>query len=158
MSETADTPGLCAPAPGQVSATDAFEAGVGIIVFDGVCALCNGWVDFLLARDRAQRYRFAAMQSAAGRRLLATHGLDPDDPASFLLLEGRGAHTETDAIARVLSGLGGVWRLAALGRLLPRGLRDRLYRLVARNRYGLFGRREACRMPDPAQQHRFIVD
>jgi predicted DCC family thiol-disulfide oxidoreductase YuxK len=133
-------------------------AGGGIIVFDGVCALCNGWVDFLLARDRHQRYRFAAMQGAAGRRLLAGHGLDPDDPASFLLLDAQGAHTDTDAIMRVLSELGGVWRAAALGRLLPRGLRDRMYRIVARNRYRLFGRRDACRMPEAAQRHRFFVD
>ena len=132
--------------------------GADIIVFDGVCALCNGWVDFLLARDRRQRYRFAAMQTAAGRRLLAAHGLDPDDPASFLLLDGQGALTDTDAIARVLSGLGGAWRVAALGRLLPRALRDRLHRLVARNRYRLFGRREACRMPEAAQRHRFLID
>ena len=134
------------------------NAGSAIIVFDGVCALCNGWVDFLLARDRRQRYRFAAMQSPAGRRLLAAHGLDPDDPASFLLLDGQGAQTDTDAIARVLSGLGGGWRVAALGRLLPRAIRDRLYRIVARNRYRLFGRRDACRVPDPSQRHRFIVD
>src|SRR5690606_16302800 len=104
-----------------VSDTDAAPAGDaagGIIVFDGVCALCNGWVDFLLARDRRQRYRFAAMQSPAGRQLLAANGLDADDPASFLLLDARGAHTDTDAIVRVLAGLGGAWRGAALARLL----------------------------------------
>ena len=144
-------PATCETAPGG-------DGGSAIIVFDGVCALCNGWVDFLLARDRQQRYRFAAMQSPAGRRLLAMHGLDPDDPASFLLLDGQGAQTDTDAIARVLSGLGGGWRVAALGRLLPPAIRDRLYRIVARNRYRLFGRRDACRMPDPSQRHRFIVD
>ena len=136
----------------------AADAGAAVIVFDGVCALCNGWVDFLLARDRRQRYRFAAMQSPAGRRLLASHGLDPDDPASFLLLDGQGAHTDTDAIMRVLSGLGGIWRVAAVGRLLPRAIRDRLYRLVARNRYRLLGRREACRLPEAAQRHRSLVD
>lgn len=144
--------------PVTCDAASAADGGSAIIVFDGVCALCNGWVDFLLARDRCQRYRFAAMQSPAGRRLLATHGLDPDDPASFLLLDGQGAHTDTDAIARVLSGLGGGWRVAALGRLLPRAMRDRLYRVVARNRYRLSGRRDACRMPDPSQRHRFVVD
>lgn len=156
-----DAAGAGAPGVGRTTAAPAQDAAApeaGIIVFDGICALCNGWVDFLLARDHRQRYRFAAMQGAAGRRLLATHGLDPDAPASFLLLDGQGAHTDTDAIARVLSGLGGVWRLAALGRLLPRALRDRLYRIVARNRYRLFGRRDACRMPDAHDAHRFIVD
>ena len=127
-----------------------------IIVFDGVCALCNGWVDFLLARDRAQRYRFAAMQTPAGRRLLSTHGLDPDDPLSFLLLDDAGAHTDTDAIMRVLAGLGGPWRLAMLGRLVPRRVRDPSYRLLARRRYRWFGRQAACRVPTPDEADRFL--
>ncbi len=84
------------------------DADGAIVVFDGVCALCNGWVDFLLARDRRGRYRFAAMQAPPGRALLVAHGLDPDDPASFLLLDEAGAHTGSDAIVRVLAGLGGL--------------------------------------------------
>jgi len=131
------------------------DAGA-IVVFDGVCALCNGWVDFLLARDRRARYRFAAMQSPAGRGLLAAHGLDPEDPASFLLLDAQGAHTDSDAIVRVLAALGGAWRGAVLARLLPRRLRDVLYRWLARNRYRWSGRRAVCRVPDPARRHRFI--
>ena len=131
-------------------------AGEATIVFDGVCVLCNGWVDFLLARDRRGRYRFAAMQSPAGRRLLAAHRLDPDDPVSFLLVDTAGAHTDSDAIVRVLTGLGGPWRLAGLARLLPRGLRDRLYRWLARHRYRWFGRRPTCRLPDPAHAARFL--
>ena len=132
-----------------------------VIVFDGVCVLCNGWVRFLLRHDRRQRYRFAAMQGDRGRSLLAAHGLAPDDPASFLLIEyDAGASprisTDTDAMRRVLMGLGGVWRIAALSALLPRRLRDPLYRLVARNRYRWFGRHEACTVPDPAQAHRFL--
>lgn len=132
-----------------------------VIVFDGVCVLCNGWVHFLLRRDHRQRYRFAAMQGESGRGLLVAHGLDPDDPASFLLIEydtGASARisTDTDAIRRVLMGLGGMWRIAALSALLPRRLRDPLYRLLARNRYRLFGRHDACLMPDPAQAHRFL--
>ncbi|MFT3762093.1 MAG: thiol-disulfide oxidoreductase DCC family protein [Pseudoxanthomonas sp.] len=134
------------------------DAGGGgaIVVFDGVCALCNGWVDFLLERDRRRRYRFAAMQSDAGRVLLREHGLDPDDLVSFLLLDERGAHTDTDAIVRVLSGLGGAWRIAAMGRLAPRFVRDPLYRLVARNRYRWFGRHDACRIPGPSERDRFL--
>lgn len=131
------------------------------IVFDGVCVLCNGWVDFLLTHDRRARYRFAAMQGETGRALLATHGLDPDDPVSFLLIEhDRGpvprVSTDTVAIRRVLAGLGGVWRLALLSVLVPSFLRDPLYRFVARHRYRWFGRHDACRLPDPAQAHRFL--
>ena len=132
-----------------------------VIVFDGVCVLCNGWVRFLLRHDRRRRYRFAAMQGDAGRRLLADNGLDPDDPMSFLLIEyDHGAlpriSTDTAAMRRVLSGLGGVWRLAAVTALLPRGLRDPLYRLVARNRYRWFGRRDACLVPEQEQACRFL--
>lgn len=127
-----------------------------IIVFDGVCVLCNGWVDFLLKHDRRAIHRFAAMQSAAGRALLIDHGLDPDDPASLLLLDADGAHTDSDAIVRVIAGLGGLWRAARIFRLLPRALRDVLYRNLARNRYRWFGRQDVCRMPDPEQRHRFI--
>lgn len=126
------------------------------IVFDGVCALCNGWVRFLLRHDRRQRYRFAAMQGERGRALLSAHGLDPDDPMSFLLIEDGRAWTDTDAIVRVLVGLGGIWRLAAIARWLPRGLRDPLYRLIARNRYRLFGRYEHCLLPTPEQRSRFL--
>ncbi len=102
----------------------AAEAGSAVIVFDGVCALCNRWVRFLLRFDRRGRYRFAAMQGAQGSAMLRTHGLDPQDPASFLLLDAQGAWTDTDAILRVLAGLGGAWRLAGVLRLVPRGWRD----------------------------------
>jgi predicted DCC family thiol-disulfide oxidoreductase YuxK len=147
------------PAP-PVSEASAATSGA-IIVFDGVCVLCNGWVRFLLRHDRMQRYRFAAMQGAVGRQLLAQHGLDPDDPVSFLLIEhDRGpvprVSTDTVAIRRVLVGLGGVWRLAWLSILVPRVVRDPLYRWGARHRYRWFGRHEACRVPDPAQARRFL--
>lgn len=127
-----------------------------VIVFDGTCVLCNGWVDFLLRRDRAGRYLFAAMQGAAGRALLAKHGLDPDDPASFLLIEGGVAYRDLDGIRRVLAGLGGAWRVAQLLRWLPRAIGDPLYRMVARNRYRWFGRHAACRVPTPAEAARFL--
>lgn len=137
-----------------------------VIVFDGVCVLCNGWVRFLLRHDRRERYRFAAMQGDSGRSLLVANGLDPDDPVSFLLIEydrvesgsrvSPRVSTDTDAMRRVLMGLGGVWRIAGLSALLPRRLRDPLYRFVARNRYRWFGRHDACPMPDPKQAHRFV--
>lgn len=132
------------------------QRGHAVIVFDGVCVLCNGWVRFLLRHDRHGRYRFAAMQGESGRALLTAHGLDADDPVSFLLIEGGVAWTDTDAIVRVLSGLGGAWRIAALLRVLPKALRDRLYRGLARNRYRVFGRYEQCVIPAPEQAARFL--
>lgn len=128
-----------------------------IIVFDGVCVLCNGWVRFLLRHDRHARFRFAAMQTDAGRALLARHGLDADDPASFLLIDEGRAFTDTDAIARVLSALGMPWTAAAaLVRIAPRTIRDRAYRIIARHRYRLFGRHAACALPPDSARIRFI--
>lgn len=127
-----------------------------IIVFDGVCVFCSGWVRFVLARDHAKRFRFATMQSAAGRRLLAEHGLDPDDPVSFLLLEDERAFTDSTAALRILMGLGGWWRLATIGYAMPQLLRDALYRWFARNRYRWFGKREACFVPTPETAGRFL--
>lgn len=127
-----------------------------VIVFDGVCVLCNGWVRFLLRHDRQRRYRFAAMQTESGRTLLAGHGLDPDDPASFLLVENGQAWSNTDAIMRVIGPLGGPWRLASLLRVVPGPLRNGLYRFVARNRYRWFGRHGACVMAPPGHEDRFL--
>lgn len=129
----------------------------GIIVFDGICVLCNGWVGFLLKHDRGRRYRFAAMQTTAGRELLEQHGLDPNDPMSFLLIDREEALTDTDAIARVLAGLGGAWRpLSKALTVVPRPLRDWAYRLVARNRYRWFGRQSHCHVPAPEERDRFL--
>ncbi len=135
----------------------AIEAGGGaIVVFDGVCALCSGWVHFLLRHDRGGQFRFAAMQGEAGRGLLVAHGLDPDDPLSFLLIDAGGARTDSDAIVAVLQRLGGAWRIAVALRLLPRGVRDAAYRWLARNRYRWFGRKDACYLPSAGERHRFL--
>ncbi|HEY0333752.1 MAG TPA: thiol-disulfide oxidoreductase DCC family protein [Stenotrophomonas sp.] len=130
--------------------------GGAVIVFDGVCALCSRWVGFLLRFDRAGRYRFAAMQGASGRRLLQAHGLDPEDPLSFLLLEDGRAWTDSDAILRVLASLGGPWKVAAWASHLPRTWRDAGYRTLARHRYRWFGRHDACYLPPPDQAWRFL--
>ncbi|WP_414611809.1 thiol-disulfide oxidoreductase DCC family protein [Stenotrophomonas muris] len=130
--------------------------GSAVIVFDGVCALCNRWVRFLLRFDRKGRYRFAAMQGQQGSAMLRAHGLDPQDPMSFLLLDAQGTWTDTDAILRVLAGLGGGWRLSGVLKVLPRGLRDAAYRALARNRCRWFGRHDACHLPAPEQAARFL--
>lgn len=131
--------------------------GDSIIVFDGVCVLCSRWVDFVLRRDRHGRYKFAAMQTDRGRQLLVEHGIDPDDPLSFLLLEGEQGYTDTDAIVRILRSFGPGWRfLAQCLAIVPRFIRDRSYRWVARHRYRMFGRRAACRVPSTDIADRFL--
>ena len=149
-----------APSSGNPNDVAHGEHGA-VIVFDGVCLLCNGWVQFLLRHDRKLRYRFAAMQEPAGRALLVAHGLNPDDPDSFLLIEhDRGAAPRVSlgvtAIRRVLVGLGGAWMLLGIVAVVPRFVGDPLYRVLARNRYRWFGRHDACLMPDPAQASRFL--
>jgi predicted DCC family thiol-disulfide oxidoreductase YuxK len=139
-----------------MSADVAPEEGGAIIVFDGVCHLCSAWVQFLLVRDCRAQFRFASLQSPRGRALLSGHGLDPDDPASFLLLDSGVAWTDSEAILRVLARLGGIWRTAAVLHWVPRALRDWLYRWLARHRYRLFGRRTQCWMPRPEDARRFL--
>lgn len=128
-----------------------------VIVFDGVCMLCSRWVDFVLRRDLHGRYKFAAMQTASGRALLIEHGIDPDDPLSFLLLEGNAGYTDTDAIVRILHSFGAGWRVVArLVSIVPRVVRDPFYRWIARHRYRLFGQRSTCRVPTADIADRFL--
>jgi predicted DCC family thiol-disulfide oxidoreductase YuxK len=133
------------------------ETAAPVIVFDGVCLLCSRWVRFLLKHDRAARYHFAAMQSERGRALLLAHGLDPDSPLSFLLVEDHRGYTDTRAIVQILRSLGQRrWRwLGNALHLVPRWLGDPAYRFVARHRYRIFGQSRSCFVPTPEQRARF---
>lgn len=127
-----------------------------IVVFDGQCLLCNGWVQFLLRHDRRGRFRFASIQGEAGGRMLADAGLRVEGLQTLLLVDGDRSWQHTDAILRVLHGLGWPWRLAWAACLIPRPLRDGLYRWLARNRYRWFGRSAQCMVPDPQVAARFL--
>lgn len=127
-----------------------------IVVFDGQCLLCNGWVQFLLRHDRRGRFRFASIQGEAGGRMLADAGLRVEGLQTLLLVDGDRSWQHTDAILRVLHGLGWPWRLAWAAWLIPRPLRDGLYRWLARNRYRWFGRSAQCMVPDPQVAARFL--
>ncbi|CAN7579881.1 hypothetical protein ASF11_09040 [Acidovorax sp. Leaf76] len=127
-----------------------------IVVFDAQCLLCNGWVQFILRHDRAGRIRFASMQGATGRQLLADAGLRVDSLQTLLVIDGARSWQHTAAILRVLHALGWPWRLAWVGWLVPAPLRDALYRWVARNRYRIWGRSEVCMVPSPETAARFL--
>lgn len=128
-----------------------------ILVFDGDCVLCSRSVAFVLRHDRDRRYRFATTQSPSGRDLLLAHGLDPQQPTSVLLIDHAVAYTESAAMLRVLASFGGGWRvLGGCLRIIPRGLRDPLYRWVARHRYRWFGRRDTCYLPSEQDAARFL--
>ena len=132
-----------------------------IVLYDGVCGLCNGLVQFILKRDVHDRFRFATLQSEFSETLLKRHGADSRDLDTFYLVIDYGQPGErvlmrSDAILYVAGTLGGVWRLAGAGRILPKLLRDAMYRVVARNRYRVFGKHESCLLPSPAQRAKFL--
>lgn len=127
-----------------------------IIVFDARCLLCSGWVRFLLRHDRRGVFRFASIQGGNGRALLARAGLPVDGLQTLLLVDGERTWQHTGAILRVLHALGWPWRLAWIGWLVPAPLRDAAYRLVARNRYRLFGQSQACMLPPAGAAGRFL--
>jgi predicted DCC family thiol-disulfide oxidoreductase YuxK len=127
-----------------------------VVLFDGVCNLCNGLVAFLIPRDPEGRLQFAALQSDAGQELLARHGLPTEGFDSFVLVEGEQLYTKSDAAIRVAELLGWPYRAAGVGRILPTSLRDSLYDIVADNRYDWFGRKDRCMVPDEDVSHRFL--
>jgi predicted DCC family thiol-disulfide oxidoreductase YuxK len=128
-----------------------------IWLYDGVCVLCSGGVHHTLRHERDHEIRFVAIQSRDGRALALAHGIDPDEPDSFLFVENGVALAKSDGVLALLAHLDGPARLLLAGRILPRAWRDWLYDRVARNRYRLFGRKTTCEMPDPTQRHRFSL-
>jgi predicted DCC family thiol-disulfide oxidoreductase YuxK len=126
-------------------------------LFDGVCMLCSGAVTYLLRHERDHTIRFVAIQSGEGRALAAQHGLDPDDPESFLFIENGVAHQKSNGIIALFAHAGGLARLIQLGKIVPRPVRDWLYDRLARNRYSLFGKSASCIVPDAATRTRFTL-
>lgn len=132
-----------------------------VILFDGVCNLCNGAVNFIIDHDPQARFRFASLQSQAGQALLRAHGLDHSLETgrmdSLVCIAGGRAHLKSGALVAIARGLGGWWRLPALaGAVLPRLLGDWCYDRVAANRYRWFGKRDVCRIPDAGLLGRFL--
>src|SRR5579872_1259173 len=126
-----------------------------VIFFDGVCGLCNHWIDFVAARDHKRQFRFAPLQGETARDWLhldAAQSLN-----SVVLLDGSGIYHKSDAVWRMLVALGGVSRIFGWSlRLVPRPIRNWGYDFVARHRYRWFGRKESCRLPTPDERARFL--
>ena len=127
-----------------------------LILFDGVCVLCNGSMQFILKHERAAEFRFAAVQSDTGRRALAAHGQPTDDWDSVVVVDGSAVYLKSDAAIRIAWGLRAPWSWLRFLAILPRGLRDWFYDRVARNRYRLFGRYDQCRIPTAEERGRFL--
>ncbi len=139
-----------------------------IVFFDGLCGLCNSFVDFTLARDRSARFRFSPLQGetftvrlektprSVGGPHTNENSPHADRLASIVFWDGEQAHMKSEAVLRVVECLGGGWTLARTLRLVPRPLRDSVYDYVANNRYRWFGKRETCRLPSREEMDRFL--
>jgi len=127
-----------------------------IVLFDGVCNLCSGFVQFLLPRDPDGKFRFASLQSDVGTALLAEHGLEDHGLDSVVLIDGDDVYVKSAAVLQIASMLGGIYAIARPFQYLPRRLRDWGYDVVAANRYRLFGKKEQCMLPDGDVRSRFL--
>ena len=131
-----------------------------LILFDGVCNLCNGAVNFIIDRDPEGCFTFAALQSEEAAPLLAEFGRQPESlataPDSIALIEGGHLYERSDAVLRIARRLDGLWPLSYAFVVLPKSFRDALYGWIAANRYRWFGKEDACRIPTPELRARFL--
>jgi predicted DCC family thiol-disulfide oxidoreductase YuxK len=127
-----------------------------ILLFDGVCNLCNSTVNFILPRDKRDRFRFATLQSESGKYMLSKYSLDPARMDTVVLIEQGTPYFRSEAGLRILKNLGGMWLLAYALVIIPIFIRDPIYNLIARNRYRWFGKKQSCRVPEESWKKKFI--
>ncbi|MGD9587721.1 MAG: thiol-disulfide oxidoreductase DCC family protein [Pyrinomonadaceae bacterium] len=126
------------------------------VLFDGVCNFCNSSVNFIIERDKAGYFKFAPLQSEIGEELIEKYGIDPADTDSVVLIDEGKAFTHSTAALKIAKKLDGPWSLSHGLIVVPRFIRDGAYKLFAKYRYRLFGRRDACMMPTPEIRARFL--
>lgn len=129
-----------------------------VLIFDGVCELCNRSVNFILKHEKRQEIRFTANQNEPGRKLLMEFGEDPDAPATVFLVEKGKLYKESTAALRIARHLRFPWNLAYGFIVIPPFIRNAVYRLIARNRYKWFGEKDTCRIPSPEEMARFLLE
>lgn len=127
-----------------------------VILFDGVCNLCNGTVDFLLKRDRKKLFRYAALQSESGKALIHKFYI-PEQTDSVILIKLNKVYLESDAAIEITNMLPFPWKLGIIFRIIPKFIRNKIYMWVAKNRYRWFGKREICRIPAPGERELFMI-
>ena len=127
-----------------------------IVLFDGVCNLCNSSVQFLLKHDKKGQLKFASLQSDIGRDLITIYGLDPDQMDSMVFIDNAKAYTESSAVLRIVKYLGFPWNLAYYFIFVPKRMRNPIYQIIARNRYKWFGKKESCMIPTEDVSDRFL--
>jgi len=127
-----------------------------LVMFDGVCNLCNGFVQFVIRRDMADRFRFASLQSDFARKQLRGYGLDPHALYSVIVVDNRKLYQRSDAVLRVAGYLPGLWPMLKAFQIVPRFIRDGVYKVIAASRYRWFGRQKTCMVPDPSLRSHFL--
>ena len=127
-----------------------------VILFDGICNFCNAGINFIIRQDKKKTFRFAALQSEEGQKLLEKYQLPKAGFESFVLIEDGKVYQKSAAGLRVYNKLPFYWKWTQLGWIAPRFLRDSVYNLIARNRYKWFGKKEACMIPSPDVRSRFL--
>ena len=127
-----------------------------IILFDGVCNLCNGFVVYIIKRDKNNRFRFAALQSEAGEKLLNKFNIDRVNTDSIILVEGDNYYERSSAALHIAKNLSGAFPLLYGFMIIPKFIRDGIYNWIARNRYKWFGKKESCMIPTKELQSKFL--
>ncbi len=127
-----------------------------ILLFDGVCNLCNGAVQFVIKYGSKNTLRFAALQSETGQQILEHFNLPKEDIFSVILVENEKVYVRSSAALRMYKNMGGFWNLMYLFIIVPRPIRDAIYNLIAKNRYKWFGEKESCMIPTPELKSRFL--
>jgi predicted DCC family thiol-disulfide oxidoreductase YuxK len=127
-----------------------------ILLFDGICNLCNGLVRFVIKRDGAGKFKFASLQSEIGQSWLKRFGLVQVEFESFVMIRGDRHYSKSTAALKMLKELGGVWKIFYMFIIIPRAVRDFFYDLIAKSRYRIFGKRDECMIPTPELKERFL--
>lgn len=127
-----------------------------IILFDGLCNLCNGSVNFILKRDKYKKYKFASLQTQVGNNLCKQHNIDTNEIDSIVLIKNDTVYIKSHAVLEILKDLPIGWRFFRIGIILPKGIRDWLYDVIAKNRYWIFGKKDKCPIPPKDIQDRFL--
>jgi predicted DCC family thiol-disulfide oxidoreductase YuxK len=127
-----------------------------VLLFDGVCNLCSGAVQFIIKHDKKSVIKFASLQSASGQELLKQYHINSETFNTMIYIQNQVVYTESNAALKIASTLGGLWKTAVVLYIFPSFIRNAFYRMVSRNRYRIFGKRETCMIPSPEIVSRFL--
>ena len=127
-----------------------------VVLFDGVCNLCNSTVQFLLKRDQQKKFLFASLQGEYGKKIQSQFQLNEQEMQSFIFQDGNAVYTKSTGALWVLFHLGGIWKATICLIVIPPFIRDAVYLFIAKNRYKWFGKKESCWLPNPAFKERFL--